>query len=76
MTGASRGIGRGIVDAFLEEGARVLATDVLADGLDPRSRTTHPHADRLATHVAELGRRRGPRRGPRRDEALGASTSS
>ena len=34
VTGASRGIGRGIVDAFLDEGAVVLATDVLADGLD------------------------------------------
>ena len=41
VTGASRGIGRGIVDAFLEEGARVLATDVLEEGLE-RMRETHP----------------------------------
>ena len=53
VTGASRGIGRGIVDAFLEEGARVLATDVLADGLT-RMRDPHPHVDRLAVHPADL----------------------
>jgi NAD(P)-dependent dehydrogenase (short-subunit alcohol dehydrogenase family) len=53
VTGASRGIGRGIVDAFLEEGARVLATDVLADGLAAMAEE-HPHADRLATHAADL----------------------
>jgi NAD(P)-dependent dehydrogenase (short-subunit alcohol dehydrogenase family) len=54
VTGASRGIGRGIVDAFLEEGARVLATDVLADGL-AGMRDAHPLADRLAVHAADLG---------------------
>jgi len=53
VTGASRGIGRGIVDAFLDEGARVLATDVLADGLEQLG-STHPHADRLATNTADL----------------------
>lgn len=60
VTGASRGIGRGIVDAFLDEGAAVLATDVLADGLD-RLAGGHAHADRLATHVADLGTIDGPR---------------
>jgi meso-butanediol dehydrogenase/(S,S)-butanediol dehydrogenase/diacetyl reductase len=60
VTGASRGIGRGIVDAFLEEGAAVLATDVLAEGLDRLVRD-HPHADRLATHAADLGTIDGPR---------------
>jgi NAD(P)-dependent dehydrogenase (short-subunit alcohol dehydrogenase family) len=54
VTGASRGIGRGIVDAFLEEGASVLATDVLADGLSSLA-SGHPHAERLATHPADLG---------------------
>jgi NAD(P)-dependent dehydrogenase (short-subunit alcohol dehydrogenase family) len=53
VTGASRGIGRGIVDALLEEGAAVLATDVLADGLALLARE-HPHADRIATHEADL----------------------
>ena len=53
ITGASRGIGRGIVDAFLEHGATVLASDVVADGLD-RLASEHPHADRLATHAADL----------------------
>ena len=53
VTGASRGIGRGIVDAFLDEGASVLATDVLADGLEAMA-SDHAHADRLATHAADL----------------------
>lgn len=53
VTGASRGIGRGIVDAFLAEGARVLATDILAEGLE-RMREAHPHADRLSLHTADL----------------------
>jgi NAD(P)-dependent dehydrogenase (short-subunit alcohol dehydrogenase family) len=48
------GIGRGIVDAFLDEGATVLATDVLAGGLEALVET-HPHADRIATHTADLG---------------------
>lgn len=54
VTGASRGIGRGIVDAFLAEGATVLATDVLEDGLATMA-ASHPDAERLATHVADLG---------------------
>ena len=53
VTGASRGIGRGIVDAFLDEGARVLATDVLADGLEAMA-SGHADADRHATHAADL----------------------
>ena len=53
VTGASRGIGRGIVDAFLDEGAVVLATDVLADGLELLA-SDHGHADRLAIHSADL----------------------
>jgi NAD(P)-dependent dehydrogenase (short-subunit alcohol dehydrogenase family) len=53
VTGASRGIGRGIVDAFLDEGAEVLATDVLSDDLEKLSRT-HRHKDRITSHVADL----------------------
>ena len=53
VTGGARGIGRGIVDAFLEEGARVLATDMLGDGL-VAVRDTHPHAERLDIHTADL----------------------
>jgi NAD(P)-dependent dehydrogenase (short-subunit alcohol dehydrogenase family) len=60
VTGASRGIGRGIVDAFLAEGASVLATDVLAEGLE-RLASEHPRDDRLATHAADLGTIDGPR---------------
>lgn len=53
VTGASRGIGRGIVDAFLDEGAVVLATDLLADGLEALA-SGHAHAERLAIHPADL----------------------
>jgi NAD(P)-dependent dehydrogenase (short-subunit alcohol dehydrogenase family) len=60
VTGASRGIGRGVVHAFLDEGAAVLATDILADGLAAMT-ADHPHAERLATHVADLGTIDGPR---------------
>ena len=34
VTGGAQGIGRGIVEAFLAEGARVFAADILADGLE------------------------------------------
>ena len=53
VTGASRGIGRGIVEAFLDEGASVLATDVLAEELEQLG-SGHAHADRIATHAADL----------------------
>jgi NAD(P)-dependent dehydrogenase (short-subunit alcohol dehydrogenase family) len=53
VTGASRGIGRGIVDAFLEEGATVFASDVLEAGLR-RVAGGHPAADRLHTFAADL----------------------
>ena len=53
VTGASRGIGRGIVDAFLEEGATVFATDVLEAELR-RLSEAHPAADRLHVHTADL----------------------
>lgn len=51
VTGAAQGIGRGIVQAFLEEGARVFAADVLADGLDS---TKALAPDRVSTHVVDL----------------------
>jgi NAD(P)-dependent dehydrogenase (short-subunit alcohol dehydrogenase family) len=53
VTGAARGIGRGIVDAFLEEGAFVSATDVSADAL-ATVQSSHPHAARLSIHAADL----------------------
>jgi NAD(P)-dependent dehydrogenase (short-subunit alcohol dehydrogenase family) len=53
VTGGSRGIGRAIVEAFLAEGARVLAVDIRADGLDRLAAATES-PDRLATHVADM----------------------
>jgi NAD(P)-dependent dehydrogenase (short-subunit alcohol dehydrogenase family) len=52
VTGASRGIGRGIVDGFLEEGAGVFGTDVLEAGLRAMTRA-HP-ADRFHVRAADL----------------------
>ena len=53
VTGGARGIGRGIVDAFLSEGATVLATDILSDKL-ASVRAGHPHSERLHVHTADL----------------------
>ena len=53
VTGASRGIGRGIVDAFCEAGATVVATDVLQTELLAMGRS-HPAGERLRTHAADL----------------------
>ena len=53
VTGGARGIGRGIVDAFLDEGARVLATDMPGDALTSLGASTRT-ADRLGVHAADL----------------------
>lgn len=53
VTGGARGIGRGIVDAFLEEGATVFATDLVGDELDA-IQASHPDARRLSVHTADL----------------------
>jgi NAD(P)-dependent dehydrogenase (short-subunit alcohol dehydrogenase family) len=53
VTGAAQGIGRGIVEAFLDEGARVFAADIRSDGLKTlRAAATEP--ERLAVHVVDL----------------------
>ena len=46
VTGGAQGIGRGIVEAFLAEGARVFATDILADGLERMRAETDPDRGR------------------------------
>ena len=51
VTGAAQGIGRGIVQAFLDEGARVFATDIRADGLQV---TASLAPDRVWTHQVDL----------------------
>lgn len=65
VTGAARGIGRGIVEAFAACGARVIATDVLADELSEIERAGQgtietrvvdvTDADALAGLVRDLG---------------------
>jgi NAD(P)-dependent dehydrogenase (short-subunit alcohol dehydrogenase family) len=51
VTGSAQGIGRGIVQAFLDEGATVFAADIRADGLEG-TRALAP--DRVRTHVVDL----------------------
>ncbi len=51
VTGSAQGIGRGIVQAFLGEGANVFAADVRADGLEI---TAALAPDRVRTHVVDL----------------------
>jgi 2-keto-3-deoxy-L-fuconate dehydrogenase len=52
VTGAAQGIGRAIAEAFVEDGARVLAADVRADGLEDLRASTDPALVR--THVVDL----------------------
>jgi 2-dehydro-3-deoxy-D-gluconate 5-dehydrogenase len=51
VTGGSRGIGRGIVDAFVEEGMTVLAVARASDELDTLG--AHP-SGQVHTHIADL----------------------
>lgn len=53
VTGAAQGIGRGIVEAFLTEGASVFAADIRADGLE-RMRAAQATPDRVLTHPVDL----------------------
>jgi NAD(P)-dependent dehydrogenase (short-subunit alcohol dehydrogenase family) len=53
VTGGARGIGRAIVEAFLDEGARVFAADILGDGLE-RMRAESAAPDRVDTYVVDL----------------------
>ena len=53
VTGAAQGIGRGIVEAFLAEGALVFAADIRADGLD-RMASEQVEPGRVLTHVVDL----------------------
>jgi len=51
VTGSAQGIGRGIVQAFLEEGASVFAADINADGLEG---TAALAPGRVRTHMVDL----------------------
>jgi NAD(P)-dependent dehydrogenase (short-subunit alcohol dehydrogenase family) len=51
VTGSAQGIGRGIAQAFLDEGAHVFAADINAEGLEA-TRSLAP--DRIRAHVVDL----------------------
>ncbi len=53
VTGAVRGIGRAIVHAFAVRGAKVHATDILADDLDEVAATAAP-GGAITSHVADI----------------------
>jgi 2-keto-3-deoxy-L-fuconate dehydrogenase len=52
VTGAAQGIGRGIVEAFVEDGASVFAADIRADGLEDVRASVG--AGLVQTHVVDL----------------------
>jgi NAD(P)-dependent dehydrogenase (short-subunit alcohol dehydrogenase family) len=60
VTGAARGIGRAIVEAFLREGADVYAVDRNADGLERLA--SDARTERLHTGVADLSSAEAARR--------------
>jgi NAD(P)-dependent dehydrogenase (short-subunit alcohol dehydrogenase family) len=53
VTGGAQGIGRGIVEAFLAEGARVFSADIRGDGLE-RMRAEQADPERVAIHTVDL----------------------
>ena len=54
VTGAARGIGRATIEVFLEEGARVVATDIDGDGLAATVAATGYDADRIVSVVGDV----------------------
>jgi 2-keto-3-deoxy-L-fuconate dehydrogenase len=61
ITGAAQGIGRSIAEAFLAEGAEVIATDLRAEGLDQL-----PASPALRTHVLDVTDESGCRKAAQR----------
>jgi NAD(P)-dependent dehydrogenase (short-subunit alcohol dehydrogenase family) len=58
VTGAARGVGRALVAAFVEAGARVVAADRDSDGL---AETCTPHGERVTSIVADVSTADGAR---------------
>lgn len=57
ITGAASGIGRACVLRFVQEGARVVATDINAEALDELAANTDSGAGELVTVVGDVTRR-------------------
>lgn len=57
ITGAASGIGRACVLRFLQEGARVVATDINAEALEALAANTDTGAGELVTVVGDVTRR-------------------
>ena len=74
VTGAAQGIGRGIVAAFVDEGARVFAADITADGLE-RTKALAPDRIETSSSTWPMTERRG-RWLARRSDGSGASMPS
>jgi NAD(P)-dependent dehydrogenase (short-subunit alcohol dehydrogenase family) len=54
VTGAARGIGRATLEVFLEEGARVVATDIDGEALSRSVVATGRGTDRLVAVVGDV----------------------
>lgn len=59
VTGAAQGIGRGIVEAFLDEGARVAAADIRPDGLEGTRVLAPERVHTFAIDLADVDATRG-----------------
>jgi NAD(P)-dependent dehydrogenase (short-subunit alcohol dehydrogenase family) len=55
VTGASGGIGKGIVGALLEAGAKVVLSDIDSDGLAAVAKSFQGPSERLAIFAADIG---------------------
>src|SRR3982075_1519374 len=55
ITGGGSGIGQATVLRILDEGGRVVATDISEAGLKDTPSKAGPHADRLTTVVMDVG---------------------
>jgi NAD(P)-dependent dehydrogenase (short-subunit alcohol dehydrogenase family) len=55
VSGAARGFGRRAAERFAQEGARLVVTDILADGLAETVAALQAKGAEVAAHVADIG---------------------